>query len=239
MTYKIVLVAAAFLLSACATSGGPIGGANSSLRVVSTAELPHPSPTDQLVAGRPYLVGPFDKLRIDVFGVPELSGRIVQADASGRFSFPLLGEVDANGVAPNVVEARMEAQLRGRFLREPDVTINVEESANSFVTLEGEVVQPGVYPVVGNMSLLRAIATARGVNEFARLHEVIVFRTVDGQRYAGVYNLAAIRRGAYDDPAIYASDIIVVGDSPARRVFRDVLQAAPLLSTPLIILFQR
>ena len=238
MTCKLVLVAAALTLSGCATSGGPIGGTNPALRVVASTDLPQPSPTDQLVAGRPYLVGPFDKLRIDVFGVPELSGRVVQADASGRFSFPLVGEVDANGLSPSDVEARMESQLRGRYLRQPDVTVNVEQSANSFVTLEGEVVQPGVYPVVGNMSLLRAIATAHGVNEFARLHEVIVFRTVGGQRYAGVYDLAAIRRGAYEDPAIFASDVIVVGDSPARRVFRDVLQAAPLLSTPLIILFQ-
>lgn len=237
MKSKTFLCLAALLLAGCATTR-PIGENNPSLQVLATGGLPQPSASDQLVAGRPYLVGPFDKLRIDVFGVPELSGRVVQADASGRFSFPLVGEVDANGLAPIQVEARIEDQLRGRYLRAPDVTVNVEQSANSFVTLEGEVVQPGVYPVVGNMSLLRAIATAHGVNEFARLHEVIVFRTVNGQRYAGVYDLAAIRRGSYEDPQIFASDVIVVGDSPARRIFRDVLTAAPLLSTPLIILFQ-
>jgi polysaccharide export outer membrane protein len=53
---------------------------------------------------------------------------------------------------------------------------------------------------------------------------------------AALYNLGAIRRGAYPDPRIYADDVIVVGDSPARRRFRDLLQISPLIVAPLIAL---
>ena len=55
---------------------------------------------------------------------------------------------------------------------------------------------------------------------------------------AGLYSLEAIERGLYDDPAIYANDIVVVGDSPQRRLFRDFLTVAPLLASPLVTILQ-
>ena len=55
---------------------------------------------------------------------------------------------------------------------------------------------------------------------------------------AALYSLKAIRSGAYDDPEVFANDVIVVGDSQARRIFKDVLQASPLITTPLLILFR-
>jgi polysaccharide export outer membrane protein len=81
---------------------------------------------------------------------------------------------------------------------------------------------------------MRAVASARGLSEYARAEEVVILRTVDGRRMAGLYSIAAIRRGAYEDPAIYANDVIVVGDSPQRRLFRDVVSLAPLLAAPLV-----
>ena len=68
------------------------------------------------------------------------------------------------------------------------------------------------------------------------LDDVLVFREVGGQKFVGVYNLGAIRRGNYADPEIFPNDVVVVGDSPQRRMFKDILQASPLLTTPLIIL---
>jgi polysaccharide export outer membrane protein len=63
-------------------------------------------------------------------------------------------------------------------------------------------------------------------------------RTVNNKRMAGIYNLTAIRRGAYVDPPVYANDLVIVGDSPQRRLFRDLIQATPLLTAPLILLLQ-
>jgi polysaccharide export outer membrane protein len=50
--------------------------------------------------------------------------------------------------------------------------------------------------------------------------------------------MEAIRRGAYDDPPVYANDIVIVGDSPQRRLFRDLVSLSPLIAAPLIALLQ-
>jgi polysaccharide export outer membrane protein len=88
------------------------------------------------------------------------------------------------------------------------------------------------------MTLMRAIASAKGLSEYARQDDVVILRIVDGRKMAGLYNVDAIRRGAYDDPAIYANDMIVVGDSPQRRLFRDFVALTPILAAPLIAVLQ-
>jgi polysaccharide biosynthesis/export protein len=58
---------------------------------------------------------------------------------------------------------------------------------------------------------------------------------VNGQKLAALYNLKAIRRGNYTDPEVYANDVVIVGESEARKIFKDALQIVPLLSGPLIV----
>ena len=223
-------------LGACVST--PPLQTSESVTVVPNTALPPPQGTDLFAQDRPYLIGPFDKLKIDVFGIPELSERIVQVDASGRASFPLAGSFQAAGMTPNQLAEELARRLSGNYVRDPQVTVNLEETVSQVVTVDGQVTRPGLYPVVGRMTLMRAVATAGGAGEFARLDDVVVFRTVAGQRYAALYNLRAIRRGAYTDPEIFANDIVVVGDSQARRLFRDILQASPLITTPIVALLQ-
>src|SRR3546814_12801247 len=91
------------------------------------------------------------------------------------------------------------------------------------VTVDGEVKEPGLYPVTNQMTLMRVIASAKGLSEFAKQEQVVILRTVDNQRMAGLYDIAAIRLGAYADPAVYANDVVIIGDSSQRRLFRDVV----------------
>lgn len=205
---------------------------------MEAATLPPPEDAVGPSQERIYRVGAFDKLAINVFGVPELS-QTVQVDAAGRISVPLAGAIDASGKTPQDIAGEIAGRLRGRYVRDPQVSVNAEETVSQVVTVDGQVTQPGPYPVLGRMTLMRAIAAARGTSEFARLQDVVIFRRVGGQEMAALYNLAAIRRGSYPDPEIFAHDVVVVGDSPARRLFRDILQAAPLAVTPLIALVQR
>ena len=226
-------VVAAFLLSAC-VSTQPVG-TDPNITVVDT--MPAPTRSDLVAATRPYLVGPFDTLRIDVFGVEDLQ-RQVQVDASGQLSFPLIGVLDVVGSTPTDIATEIERRLRGRFVRDPQVTVNLVETVSQVLTVDGEVDKPGLYPVVGRMTLMRAVAQAGGTSEDANLEDVIIFREVEGQRLAGLYNLKAIRRGNYGDPEVYPSDVIIVGDSPQRRLFETILETAPLLTTPLILLLR-
>ncbi|WP_299195654.1 polysaccharide biosynthesis/export family protein [uncultured Erythrobacter sp.] len=227
---------AAASLSACASTP-PLGGAPG-LLVVTATQLPPPAAGEANFAARPYLVGPFDKLVIDVFGIEELSGREVQIDASGRASFPLVGSFEAAGKTPRQIESELAAALAGQYIRDPQVTVNLEETVSQVVTVDGQVREPGLYPVIGRMTLMQGVATASGLTEFAKVDDVVIFREAGGQRYAALYNLGAIRRGIYGDPEIYAGDIVVVGESHSRRMFRDILAATPLLTAPIIALLQ-
>ena len=133
----------------------------------------------------------------------------------------------------------LESRLRGAYVRDPQVTVNLKETVSQVITVDGQVKEPGLYPVVGRMTLMRAVATAKGAAEFAKLEDVVIFRTVKGQKLAALYNLRAIRRGAYQDPEVFANDVVVVGDSKARRLFKDLLQIIPALSTPIVVALQR
>ncbi|TGX46460.1 polysaccharide export protein [Sphingomonas naasensis] len=244
MNFRVFAVALCCLMAGCAGPSplGPVqtDGAqpSSRLSVVNASALPPPSRTDLVDQNRPYLIGPFDKLVIDVFGVPELSQKEFQTDAGGRISFPLAGVIEAAGKTPPEIEDVIEQRLRGRYVRDPQVTVNLKETVSQVITVDGAVREPGLYPVIGQMTLMRAVATAKGLSEFAKQEDVVIFRTVSGQRMAALYNLKAIRRGMYDDPQLYANDVVVVGESQARKLFRDALSVVPLLTTPLIIALQ-
>jgi polysaccharide biosynthesis/export protein len=239
MRYKICILLFTSALAACGGSqqlGGP--GSLSDVQVVESDNLPEPTRLDLFEQNRPYLIGPFDKLTIDVFGIEELSKQEVQADAGGRISFPLAGIMQAAGKTPGELEEEIEARLRGQYVRDPQVTVNLKETVSQVVTVDGQVREPGLYPVIGKMTLMRAVAVAKGTAEFAKLDDVVVFRTVNGQKMAALYNLKAIRRGYYNDPEIFANDVVVVGDSTARRLFKDALQLVPLVTTPLVVALQ-
>lgn len=222
----------AAVLSGCASTPDPLGGPG--VEVISASSLPAPTRADLSQDTRPYLIGPFDKLNIDVFGVDALK-REVQIDASGRLSFPLIGTVEAAGRTPEEVASDIENRLRGTYVRNPQVTVNLEQTVSQVITVDGQVSKPGLFPVVGRMTLMRAVATAGGVAEYADLEDVVIFREVDGQKLVGVYNLQGIRRGNYADPEVYANDVIVVGDSKSRRTLDKILGLGSLLTAPLIL----
>lgn len=228
--WRVLAAIACLGATACATPKvGEIPGVTA---VVS--ELPVPSRGDLTADERPYYLGPYDKLTIEVFGMPDLR-RTVQVDASGRLSYPLAGTVEVSGrTAPEVADLLAD-RLKASYVRDPQVTVNLEEALSQTLTVDGQVARPGAFPVIGSMTLNRAIARAGGLTALARKSDVVIFRTVDGQQYAGLYNLEAIRRGNYPDPEVYSSDVIIVGESAARRLFQDALGASSLLS-PLIIL---
>ena len=235
-TLLFVATPAALLLAGCASGPKPIGGAPNI--TVIEGELPPPTFADIDNAGTAYPVGAADTLKIDVFGVPELSNRTIVVDANGQINFPLIGNLEVAGRTPSEIKQMIEMRLRGEYIRDPQVTVNVESTDSRTVTVFGQVQLPGVYPVVGKSTLMKTVASARGLAEYANARDVVVFRTVGGQRMATLYNLGAISRGVYDDPAIYPNDTVVVGNSSARRLFKDIVGAATLIATPLTILLQ-
>ena len=236
MRNSFLCILACVGLAGCA--GQPPIQSTANLTVIDgQMSLPAPERADLAAGDRVALIGPLDTITVRVFGIPELGGQM-QVDTSGRIAMPLIGAIDAGGKTAAELARDIEVALAQSYVRDPDVTININSSVSQVVTVDGQVVEPGLYPVTNQMTLLRAVASARGLTEFAKEDDVVILRTVDGQRLAGLYNITALRRGLYADPEIYANDLIVVGDSPQRRLFRDFIGVAPLLASPLVAFLQ-
>ena len=88
----------------------------------------------------------------------------------------------------------------------------------------------GSFPVGGPISLIQAVALAKGTTEDANARRVAVFRTIGGQRQAAAFDLTSIRRGQAPDPEIYPGDIVVVDGSSVKAAQKQILQTIPLLA---------
>lgn len=228
MRFLIPISAFAFALAGCAS--GPKAPENPAV-IVLEGERILPAPDGSSSNIRAYeTVGPLDTLSFDVFGIDELSRDKIQVGPSGTISFPLVGPLDVSGQSISGLEAIASEKLRQAGVRNPRVSINFVNVQSQFVTVEGEVMKPGLFDVRKNMTLLRALASAEGLKEEAKIGNVMIFRTVKGRKMAGLYNVEAIRLGHYDDPPVYADDVVVVSRDRATLLFRNVLGILPALT---------
>jgi polysaccharide export outer membrane protein len=203
------------------------------LRIVEATQLPAPSSNDiGPQQSRAYVVAPSDRLTIDVFGVTELT-RTVQVDPNGSFTLPLVGVVEAAGRTPAELARTITERLERRYMRDPQVAVNAE-TINQIITVDGQVRTPGTYPVLGRTTLLQALSRAQGLTDAANGSYVVVFRRVNNQQMAALYDVRAIRQGIYADPEVYANDVVSVGESRGRRIFALAFQTAALLTAPLV-----
>lgn len=212
-----VLLILGAALAGCA-SGPTLGEGSNAVRVAQS--LPPPDQTGMALDLSSYQIGPLDVIRVEVFGAPELT-REAEVDQAGNFSLPLAGAVVAAGRTPAELSAAIASKLRERYLKNPQVSVNIVKAQSKTFTVDGAVREPGLYPIVGKMTLQQAIARAKGADVVANLNNVVVFRTAGNQRVAALFNLKEIRAGRLEDPQIYGNDIIVVGESAARKLVRD------------------
>jgi polysaccharide biosynthesis/export protein len=228
---NVFLMMLAVTLAGCATDRSV--GLSPEVKVSNLEALPPPR------EGVSYVLGPQEKLEINVVGAESLSGTYL-TDIDGQLAFPLIGSIPLDGKTPTEASAMIADRLRGRYLRDPQVRVIPEEFPVPTVSVGGQVRKPGSYPAIGKQTLLKVVNLAEGLTDFAKQDDVLVLRNVDGQRYIGVYNIQAIQRGNYPDPEVYANDIVIVGDSPERRRLNILLQVLPpIITTALILVAQQ
>jgi polysaccharide biosynthesis/export protein len=170
-----------------------------------------------------YKIGSQDLMEVTVFGQPELT-RTVRVNSAGDISLPLIGTIAAVGLTGQQLEQRIAASLGERYLQNPQVTVFMKEFTTLRFTVEGAVNKPGVYPLTGQMTLLRALAVAGGQGQLSDLSEVMLFRITDkGERQTLKYDADKVRSGEQADPLIQNDDLVVVKRSKARTALRDSL----------------
>ena len=187
-------------------------------------------PIDRAVVPGQYQIAPGDIVSLSVFGEPDLTLEKLPVDDAGFIQVPLIGAMRVAGLTPAAASTQIAARLGAQFLRNPDVTLNVIEQTGQTVTVEGQVAKAGAYPVDGQTTLLGAIALAQSPTRIAKLDEVVIFRTINSQRMAARFDLSRVRAGRDPDPQILGGDVVVVGFSQAKSIYRDVLVAAPLFN---------
>lgn len=130
-----------------------------------------------------YLVGPSDILLVSVFGEPQLSGKYI-VEGDGMFSFPLIGRVRARDLTVRAIESELQSKLAAGYLRNPQVTVSVEQYRSQQVFVMGEVRQPGTLQFTGTMTLVEALARAGSATERAG-PEAVVVRPTGGSAPSG------------------------------------------------------
>jgi len=125
-----------------------------------------------------YRLGSGDKVRIGVFGEPDLTGEFV-VSGDGKVSFPLIGEVDALGVTASQLQGKIADKLKGGYLNDPKVTVEVLNFRPFFIL--GEVNKPGQYDFANGMTVERAVATASGYTYRADKKKVYIKHATDGR----------------------------------------------------------
>lgn len=166
-----------------------------------------------------YRIGPNDLIEIEVYGVPDLK-RTVRVNSSGQVSLALVGGVTVAGLTAQAAEQMIADAYGQKYLQDPHVSLFIKEFTTQRITVEGAVARPGIYPVTGQITLLRALALAGGGAKYADMSQIMVFRGSAGQQ---TYDLDAIRKGDLPDPVIQADDVVVVNRSAARTALRDSL----------------
>jgi polysaccharide biosynthesis/export protein len=221
---RVALALMAVVASACSNNNvGPNIAAGEAAYQMIPAPVGGPGARD-------YVIGPLDTLQVSVFQEQDISANGIVVDAAGSISMPLIGRLAAAGLTTTELAEKVREKLADRFYVNPQVTVTVSSSVSQRVTVQGEVTEPGIYPIQGPTTLLDAIALAKGETENAALREVVVVRFIDGKRSGAVFDMQRIRRGDDADPAVQARDTIIVGHSVSKKVWHDVLRAAPLLN---------
>ncbi|RVU04973.1 polysaccharide export protein [Novosphingobium umbonatum] len=171
-----------------------------------------------------------DRLYIRVVGEPDLTSEQYWVDGGGTVQVPMAGDLMAGGRTTGELAQDIADRLASRYIRNPVVAVSIVQHAQSSVTVEGDVQKAGRFEATPNLTLLGALALAQSTTRTAKLDQVMVFRNLNGQRLAARFNLKQIRRGLAADPQIIAGDVVVVGRSPGRALWTDLLQTAPLFN---------
>lgn len=120
---------------------------------------------------REYRLGSADKLRVNVFGEPSLSGEFI-VGPDGAIALPLIGNVKAAGLTTREIGANITAGLADGYLREPRVSVDVLTYRPYYIL--GEVNRPGEYPYSAGLTVLNAVATAQGFTYRANQRRVYI-----------------------------------------------------------------
>lgn len=210
------------ILTGCApkpapTTGATAGGAAARPEIESETIEPaplvrqdQPAPASQGTESVPeYVIQEGDLLGIKFFFNPELNEEVaVRPD--GRISLQLVPEIVAAGRTPTDLTRSLKALYAGE-LDSPEISVIVRSFSAQRVYVDGEVNQGGELELVKDLTVLGAIASARGMTDEAYKEQVMLIRRGDDRRpVVRELNVEQIRKGRQPDPMLQPYDVVFV-----------------------------
>jgi polysaccharide biosynthesis/export protein len=190
---RIFAVAAGLLILSCTTiyaQGTTEATSSASARgpAPEAATERHPATDDPR-----YVIGAQDVLDVNVWKEPDLT-REVPVRPDGKISLPLLNDVQAAGLTPTELAARITTGL-DKFMTSPQVTVIVSQINSQRVYIIGEVTRAGAYSLLPGMTVLQALSNAGGFTAFANLKNIYVLREENGKPQKLFFNYKEVISG--------------------------------------------
>lgn len=178
--------------------------------LVLTAGFSAPA-TAQEAPGGDYTVQPGDILEISVWNEEDLQ-REVLVRPDGWFSFPLAGDVNANGKTVSDLREEVAARLQ-KYIPDLVVTVTVKSILGNKIYVLGQVNNPGAFVVNAQVDIMQALSMAGGTTAFAALDDIVVLRRdKDGTQNAIHFAYKDVERGQSLEQNILltSGDVVVV-----------------------------
>lgn len=159
--------------------------------------------------GPRYRIGPEDIIRLSVWGNKELT-LDVMVRPDGKISVPLIQDIQAEGLTASELAAGIEQRLQ-EFIKDPKASIIVLQVNASRFYVVGNVKNPGMFPLRGEISILQALSLAGGFTEFASPRKIRLVRKSQDQQEVRVINYYdVVNKGGVGNYLLRPGDTVVV-----------------------------
>jgi polysaccharide export outer membrane protein len=172
-----------------------------------------------------YTINAGDKLNIQVYREPDLTG-VFAVSSAGKINYPLLGEIQAEGLTPEGLRVSLEKGLAKDYLVKPQVEVTFQESLSNSVTVVGEIEKPGNYILTPKTTLLKMIFQVGGAKiDPSRLHVKLIRTAGEEKKEFVKLNLEDIINGEQQDIALEPGDMIFVHSLEVKeeKDFKDII----------------
>jgi len=158
----------------------------------------------------PYTINAGDKLEISVWKEEDLQ-REVLVRPDGAFSFPLAGEVQAEGRTVSDIASEITSLLEG-FIPGLVVTVTVSEIGGNKIFVIGQVNRPGEFIVNPRVDVMQALSIAGGATAFAQLNDIKILRRSGGTQTVLRFRYSDVAKGQNLEQNIMleVGDVVVV-----------------------------
>ena len=119
-----------------------------------------------------------------MLGVSEINKLVVRVSEEGLITLPLLGEVDVNNLTRSELERELTRRVGEKYVRDPQVTVFIQEYLSKRVSVLGAVEKPGPFELLGRQTVLSIISQAGGLTRDAGQEIIVIRQLPEGESTA-------------------------------------------------------